>query len=136
EDIVAKNLALREEQAKISYGVVSKMTVDFYKWLQTLLVDPVIKEIREKAKECATKEIEKAIKKGYVPEDLHENVEKLIHQVFNSFLHKPTVNLKNISELPESDTIVQSIQYFFDINEEKAKNVDLYKCEYEMEKNL
>lgn len=133
EEIVSKNLALREEQAKVAYSIVADMTNEFFRWLQTLLVDPIIKDIREKARLSAQEELNKAIKKGYISKDISDNVEKLLHQAFNSFLHKPTINLKKISELPESDTIAQSIQYFFDINEDKNKDVDLYKCEYQME---
>ena len=135
EDIVSKNLALREEQARVAYSIVADMTNEFFRWLQTLLVDPIIKEIREKARISAQTELKRAIKKGYISESISDNVEKLIHQAFNLFLHKPTINLKKISELPESDTIAQSIQYFFDIEEGKSKNVDMYKCEYKMENN-
>lgn len=133
EEIVSKNLALREEQAKVAYSIVGGMTSEFFKWLQTLLVDPIIKEIREKARISAQTELQKAIKKGYISEDMKDNVEKLMHQTFNQFLHKPTVNLKKISELPESDTLAQAIQYFFDINEDKDKSINIYKCEYQME---
>lgn len=135
EEMVARNMALREEEAKIAYTIVGKMTFEFFKWLQTLLVDPIIKEIREKAKVCATSEVSKAVKKGYISAEHEEEVTKIIHQVFNAFLHKPTVNLKNISELPQADTIVQSIQYFFDLNDDST-NVNSYKCEYQMEKDI
>ncbi|NPA81935.1 MAG: glutamyl-tRNA reductase, partial [Epsilonproteobacteria bacterium] len=41
EDIVNRNKALREEQAKIAYSIIGKATMDFFKWLQTLAVDPM-----------------------------------------------------------------------------------------------
>jgi glutamyl-tRNA reductase len=129
EEIVVKNLALREEQAKVAYSIVGQMTADFFKWLQTLAVDPIIKEIRHKAKQSAMSEIEKAVKKGYIQSEMKESVEKIIHQVFNSFLHKPTVNLKNVLELDESDKIIQSLQYFFDIDDERLKNMQINKIE-------
>ncbi|MDR3346222.1 MAG: glutamyl-tRNA reductase [Campylobacteraceae bacterium] len=129
EEIVAKNLALREEQAKIAYGIVAEMTTDFFKQLQALSVDPIVKEIRNRAKESALSEINKALKKGYIPPELKDNVEKILHQAFNAFLHKPTVNLKNVSEISEADNIIQSLQYFFDIDEEHIKNLTLQKLE-------
>jgi glutamyl-tRNA reductase len=121
EEIVAKNLALREEQAKAAYGIVGEMTAEFLKQLQVLSVGPIIKEIRNQAKESALREINKAIVKGYIGVEQKENVEKILHQAFNNFLHKPTINLKNVSELTDSDNIVRSLQYFFDINEEMLK---------------
>lgn len=136
QEIVVKNMALREEQAQIAYKVVREETMEFYKWLQSLAIEPIIKEIRLKAKECAKNEIKKAQKKGYIKNSDFEEVEKIVHQVFKSFLHSPTINLKDISELPECDTVIQAIQYFFDINEDHSKNINHYKCEYIMEKEI
>ncbi|MDR2635882.1 MAG: glutamyl-tRNA reductase [Campylobacteraceae bacterium] len=127
EEIVAKNLALREEQAKIAYSIVRQMTDDFFKKLQALAVDPIIKEIRDQAKQSALNEIDKAVKKGYIQSDMRESVERIVHQSFNAFLHKPTINLKNVLELDESDKIVQSLQYFFDIKEEQLKDMSAIK---------
>lgn len=133
EEIVTKNLSMREEQARVAYSIVGNSTVEFFKWLQTLSVDPIIKELRDKAKECSEKEILRAIKKGHLPQEYKETVEKILHYAFNGFLHNPTKVLKDIAERPESDTIVQSIQEIFDINEESTKRINMYKCEYQME---
>jgi glutamyl-tRNA reductase len=129
EEIVAKNLALREDQAKVAYSIVGQMTADFFKWLQALSVDPIIKEIRSRAKQSALSEVDKAVKKGYIQQDIRQNVEKIIHQSFNVFLHKPTINLKNVLELDESDKIIQSLQYFFDIKDEQLKDISTTKFE-------
>jgi glutamyl-tRNA reductase len=135
KEIVVRNVSLREEQAQMAYGIVGRSTIEFFKWLQTLSVDPIIKEIREKAKTCALQEVSKAAKKGYIPKESEEAVMRVVHQVFNAFLHRPTKNLKAIAEQPESDTIVQAIAYFFDINEEETKQLDQYQCDYQMEKH-
>ncbi|MDR2081325.1 MAG: glutamyl-tRNA reductase [Campylobacteraceae bacterium] len=129
EEIVAKNLALREEQARIAYSIVGQMTAEFFKKLQALSVDPIIKEIRNRAKQSALNEIEKAVKKGYMKSEEKENIEKIVHQAFNAFLHKPTINLKNVLELAESDKIIQSLQYFFDIDDEQLKDMQITKFE-------
>lgn len=132
EEIVARNMSLREEQAKVAYGIVGRATMDFFKWLQSMCVDPIIKEIRDHAKTCSLQEIDKAIKKGYIPEELKEHVEKVLHHAFNSFLHTATKNLKDVAEKPEADTIVQAVQYIFNINEDQTKRMNMYKCEYQM----
>ena len=132
EEIVSKNMSLREEQAKIAYSIVGRSTMDFFKWLQSMCVDPIIKEIRDHAKECSIHELEKAIKKGYIPEELQEQVSKVLHHAFNAFLHSATKNLKDVAEKPEADTIIQAVQYIFNINEDQTKRMNLYKCEYQM----
>ncbi|MDD3343666.1 MAG: glutamyl-tRNA reductase [Sulfurospirillaceae bacterium] len=132
EEIVAKNMSMREEQAKVAYSIVGRSTMDFFKWLQSMCVEPIIKEIRDHAKCCSQQELEKAIKKGYIPETLQEQVEKVLHHAFNSFLHTATKNLKDVAERPEADTVVQAVQYIFDINEDQTKRMNMYKCEYQM----
>jgi glutamyl-tRNA reductase len=132
EEIVLRNMSLREEQAKVAYGIVGRATMEFFKWLQSMCVDPIIKEIRDHAKCCSLQELEKAIKKGYIPEELKEQVEKVLHHAFNSFLHTATKNLKDVAEKPEADTIVQAVQYIFNINEDQTKRMNMYKCEYQM----
>ena len=136
QETVAKNLALREESSKVAYAIIDQFTKEFFKWLQTLLVDPLIKEIRDKARYCSEKEVQRAVKKGYIPDEYQEQVTKIIHQAFNGFLHQPTKKLKDIAQQPQADTIVQSIQYFFDLNTDQRKSINTYKCEYQIEKDL
>jgi len=137
EEIVAKNMSLREEQAKVAFSIVGRSTMEFFKWLQALSIDPIIKELRDKAKECSQKEIKRSVKKGYIPAEYEETVEKILHCAFNAFLHTPTLKLKELAEKPEADTIVQSIQEIFEMDENSIKKLNMYKCEYHMsmEKN-
>lgn len=137
EEIVTRNLSLREEQAKVAFSIVGRFTMEFFKWLQTLSIDPIIKELRSKAKDCSMKEISRSVKKGYIPEEYEETVQKILHCAFNAFLHTPTKKLKELAEKPEADTLVQSIQEIFDMDEDSIKKLNMYKCEYhmEMEKN-
>jgi glutamyl-tRNA reductase len=127
QDIVNKNLALREEQAKVAFSIIGKYTIEFFKWLQTLDINPIIKDIRIKAKECISKEVSRSIAKGFIPKEYEENLEKSIESAFNKFLHSPTVNLKKISEKPMADSVIDSIKIVFDL--EEAKLLDKYKCE-------
>ncbi|NLC27362.1 MAG: glutamyl-tRNA reductase [Campylobacteraceae bacterium] len=133
KEIVTKNMALREDQAQKAYMIVSRSTKEFFKWLQALSVDPLIKEIREKAKTCALNEVAKASKKGYIPKGSEDAVVRVVHQVFNSFLHLPTKNLKAAADQPEAENIVRAIQYFFNIRDEDEKYSDKHTCEYHME---
>jgi glutamyl-tRNA reductase len=92
--------------------------------------------MRKMAKECSLKEIDRAIKKGYLPKEQKEQVEKILHSAFNNFLHKPTKQLKSIAQNPEGDMIIQSVQYFFDMQDISTENLNRYKCEYSLDKGL
>ncbi len=134
--IMDENIKQREESAEAAYKIVAKFTEDFFKWLQTLSVDPLIKEIRAMAKECSMNEIQKAIKKGYIDPSVEDQVAKILHQAFNTFLHQPTLKLKNIAEQPQADTVVQSMQLVFGLNSKQRKALNTYKCDYQIEKDL
>ncbi|WP_169973898.1 MULTISPECIES: glutamyl-tRNA reductase [unclassified Campylobacter] len=115
KEIVSRNLALREEQAQIAYTIVGRNTTHFFRHLRELAITPVIKGIREQAKECAQKELEKAIKKGYLKHSDHDEAYKLIHQVFKAFLHAPTMKLKSLADDSNSENIIKFTKNVFDI---------------------
>jgi len=87
KNIVEKTIAFREAQAKEAYKIVGKFTKEFFSWLQTLSIEPIIREIRERAKEISKEELQKALKKGFVPKEAEGNVYKLLHKIFNRFLN-------------------------------------------------
>lgn len=129
QDIINNNLSLRDEQAKIAYRVVGKFTVDFYKWLQSLSIEPLIKSMRKDVDISIKKELHRCIKKGYIKKEEKKNIEKIMKNAFNKFLHKPTINLKKISEEPMADTIIESMKFIFN-SDKDIQMVNKYKCEH------
>ncbi|WP_122862811.1 glutamyl-tRNA reductase [Campylobacter showae] len=118
QEIVNKNLAMREEQAQIAYGIVGRNTAAFFQMLRELAVTPLIKGIREQAKECAQRELAKALKKGYLKHSDKEEAYRLIHQVFRAFLHAPTINLKNLAGTAGSEAQLRAVGKIFDVAEQ------------------
>jgi glutamyl-tRNA reductase len=132
QDIVEQNQSLRAEQARAAYSLVGSYTMDFFKWISTLSVDPIIKELREKAQTIAEKEVKNAVKKGFIPKEQEEELAKLLHSAFKKFMHEPTVNLKALANSPRLDTVVESLKYLHNLSDD-AKIMDSYKCEYHVE---
>ncbi|MBE2983777.1 glutamyl-tRNA reductase [Campylobacter sp. RM9344] len=130
EEIVMKNLALREEQAQLAYSIVGQSTNEFLKFLKDNISIPVIKAVREQAKICAKNELEKAIKKGYLKNSDHDEAQRLIHQVFKAFLHLPTVNLKTISTRKDAQDIADAMKFVFGITSDENESLKI-----DMEKN-
>ncbi|RDU67726.1 hypothetical protein CQA53_01295 [Helicobacter didelphidarum] len=126
-----QHIHLREESAREAMGIVGKFTLDFSHWLSSLGVDPLIKTMRTQAKQASLKEINRAIKKGFIPEALRDNVTKLAHSIFNEFLHAPTIKLKSMAEDENSDAILESIANLFGTQDRILLN--RYKCEYDNE---
>jgi len=135
QEIVNTNLSMRREQASKAYEIVGRYTIDFFKWLQTLMIEPLIKDIRERARESALREVERAVKKGFIPPETRNNVEKLVHNAFNNFLHTPTKKLREVAEQPRADTVIEAMKYVFNIDTE-VKMIDKYKCEFIMKDDV
>jgi glutamyl-tRNA reductase len=116
--IVDDNMALRASQAKEAYFIVGSMTTEFYNWLNTLSVEPVIKELHSKSDEIIEKKIQSAIKKHFIRKEDEENIKKLCQTVMAEFLHNPTKKLKNLSNSHEGDVVLGTTQNLFGLTKE------------------
>ncbi|TLD90661.1 glutamyl-tRNA reductase [Helicobacter sp. MIT 03-1614] len=128
EEIVQEHKNAREDSAKKAQKILERYSVEFFKWLQTLGIDPIIKHIRYLAKQSALKELDRAVKKGFLPASYQQNVEKILHGAFNTFLHQPTIRLKQASENPQGDPIIEAMKNVFDISDDVVM-LNGYKCE-------
>jgi glutamyl-tRNA reductase len=126
KDIVQSNIGQRADEAKIAYTIVGHWTIEFFKWINTLSVDPLIKSLREKAYQSSEMEISKAIKKGVFSKEQEEMLKMLMHSTFKKFLHEPTVNLKGLSSSPKLESVAEAIKYLFELGDE-ANVLDSYK---------
>jgi len=116
--IVDENMALRASQAKEAYSIVGSMTTEFYNWLNTLSVEPVIKHLHEKSEEIIARKLRNAIKKHFIRPEDQENIKKLCQTVMSEFLHQPTVKLKNVSNSHEGDVVLGTTQNLFGLKED------------------
>jgi len=115
--IVDDNMALRASQAKEAYAIVGTMTTEFYNWLNTLSVEPAIKNLHLKSDEIINKKLQNAIKKHFIRAEDQENIKKLCQTVMSEFLHQPTVKLKNVSNSHDGDVVFGAVQNLFELQE-------------------
>lgn len=113
-EIVKKNMQFKDEEAKIAFSVVAKMVNEFYKDLNVIQVTPIIKAMRFRAQDIINKELNIAIKKGYLKNSDNEEALKFAKQVMKSYLHDITIRLKNIDEVGWQ---TESLNYIFDVKE-------------------
>ena len=116
------NHVLREEQAVRAAEVVEKYREDFYAWLKALSIEPVIKQMYKDVDEAIEIEIQRAIKKGFVPADAEENMRKMAELMFKRFLHNPTQHLRDSSKETKNENYIESVKQMFNIDTE---NIDL-----------
>ncbi len=129
QKISNSNHALREEQALVATELVDRYEEDFFKWLQALSIEPVIKGLREQAKEAICSELDRAISKGFVSSENRDNMKKMATQMFNKFLHNSTQKMRQSTKDKDGASIIEAIQSIFEIN---TDNIDpkQYKNEH------
>ena len=131
KNIVSENLALREDEAKLCYSIIGRYTIEFFEWLQSLSVEPFIKGIYEKAMLCAKDETGRVMEKGFIPKEYEEQALKMNEQVLKRFLHDMSQRMRKMSMNVESDTLIESMKYLFDHDDDAVKDVpNTYKCEH------
>jgi len=124
-----ENYALKQEQANRAVTIVETYRDEFYKWLRALSIEPVIKGMRLQAKSAIELELERAMKKKFVPREYEENMRKMAEQMFNRFLHDATQNLRRCSSETSSGKQVEAIKDLFEILTDE-KNAKKYKKEH------
>ncbi len=132
QDIVNENMALRAESAKKAYLIVSNMSKEFFDWLRTLGVEPVLKHLHLNGDDIIQKKLQNAIKKGYINSDDEENIKKLCQTVMAEFLHLPSVKLKEVSKSMEGDIVLGTVQNIFGLKDD-TNMLNKYKCDHAME---
>ncbi len=127
--ISQNNHALREEQAVRAAEIVEKYKEEFYAWLRALSIEPVIKQMREHVSEAIDAEMQRAIKKGFVPAEAEANMRKMAEQMFKRFLHEPTQNLRHSSTEKKNANCIEAVRKMFNIDTE---NIDFkqYKADH------
>ena len=129
QDIVNENMSLRAEQAKMAYSIVSRMSMEFFEWLKSLEIEPVVKNLYLKGEEIIDKKVRNAIKKGFIKADEEENIRKLCQTVITEYLHNPSKQLKDISKNMECDVVVGTVQNMFGLNSDSNLS-NKYKCDH------
>jgi glutamyl-tRNA reductase len=117
--IVDETLELRASQAKQAFHIVSDMTNQFYIWLKTLSVEPLIKELYLHSDTIIQKKLSNALKKHFVNQEDEENIKKLCQSVMAEFLHTPVKQLRDVAHSNECDSIINTTQDLFNISEEQ-----------------
>jgi len=108
--IVDENKSLRENEARKAHGIVGRSVVEFFEWLDTLNVEPMIKEIYQKAYKVAEIESSRAVKKGFIPKEYEAEVRKMAEQTLKRFLHDMITQMRENSTEPKSDTMSGMMQ--------------------------
>ena len=125
QEIVDANRSQREQHVRQAHAIIGRSVVEFYEWLDTLNVEPMIKEIYIKAYKSANEEAQRAIKKGFIPKEYEKQAQKMAQQAIKRFLHDMTKKMREASHEAKSDSTAGVMQYI--LNDEHDNIPDKYK---------
>jgi len=129
QNISASNHAMRQEQALKANEIVDRYRDEFYKWLRALSVEPIIKGMREQVRDSIDIELKRAIDKKFIPKEYEDNIKKMAEQMFNRFLHRPTVRMRQSSREKEGVSSMDSLRDIFNVNMDNI-NFKKYKKDH------
>ncbi len=127
KSIVEENKGIKEDEARKAHGVVGRSVVEFFEWLDALNVEPMIKDIYQKAYKTAEIEAKRAIDKGYLPKEYAEQAQKMAEQTLKRFLHDMTSKMREVTHEPKSDSVSGVMQML--ANSENDNIPDRFKNE-------
>lgn len=125
KNVVDANKAQREQDVRKAHGIVGRSVVAFYEWLDALNVEPMIKEIYIKAQKAVELEMERALKKGFLPQEYSYEAQKMANQAIKRFLHDMTKKMREVSTEAKSDSMSGAMQYM--LNSQRDNIPDKYK---------
>jgi glutamyl-tRNA reductase len=128
KEIVSENIALREDEAKLSYVIIRRHVTLFFEWLKTLSVEPLIKSMYLKASEAAEQESNRVIENGYIPKEYEYAVQKATLQALKRFLHPFAERMRDGSDAMRIDTLIESMSFL--MNEEAGEELSQSTCTF------
>ncbi|WP_457605518.1 glutamyl-tRNA reductase [Nitratifractor sp.] len=116
QEISKSNHALRQEQAYRAAEIVRRYREEFFLWLQALSVEPVIKRMRQAIDRVVDDEVERTLRKGFLPREYEANLRHAMKQAFDKYLHEPTKAMRAISKESEGSSAIEAIKRVFGID--------------------
>lgn len=128
KEIVSENIALREDEAKLSYVIIRRHVVGFFEWLKTLSVEPLIKNMYLRASDAALRESIRVIDSGYIPREYEQAVHKATIQALKRFLHPFAERMRDGSDPMRIDALIESMSFL--MNQEEGDDLSQNSCTY------
>jgi glutamyl-tRNA reductase len=99
EEIVLRNIGLRQNETEQAYAIVREQAGRFRSWLAALEVVPAITELRAQAEQIRRSELERMDGRWeHLTAGDRERLDQLTRSMLNKLLHRPTVRLKELAE--------------------------------------
>ena len=122
KDIVSANIAMREDEARASFVLISRHTAAFFEWLKALSIEPLIKNIYMRAYESAQAETVRVIENNFLPREYEEVLHKATTQALKRFLHPITEQMRSHSDPMRTDALLEALSFLMNDDQNFLKS--------------
>ena len=121
--VIEGTLEKRRLEVPFAEAIIREGLHEFWNWYRALEVVPLIRELRDRAEQIRTQEVERTLRslQHLSPED-REAVETLTRQLLAKLLHQPTVKLREAAATGQNAEIVDAARYLFELDRPKGGN--------------
>lgn len=99
-------------------GIVAEEAAEFSAWLNAIEVEPTIRALRQRADDVRVAELDRLGRRlSRLDDDQREAVEAVTRGLVNTFLHEPTVRLKELADAGGADVAAEVLRDLFDLDD-------------------
>jgi len=103
---------------QIATGIVDDEAGLFSAWLSAIEVEPTIRALRSRADRVRESEVQRLARRlAALDDDQRDAVDALLRGVLNTFLHEPTIRLKELADAGGADVAADVLRELFDLDE-------------------
>ena len=117
EEVVARNLAGRKEEAVKAERIVEEEAIKFENWLESLAVVPTIKGLQTKLESIREGELKRTLSHLELTPEQNQALETMTRTMMKKILHDPALLLKRNFKNPDNRTkYLDAAQRLFGLN--------------------
>jgi glutamyl-tRNA reductase len=118
KEVVQENLAQRRGEAVKAQAIVEEESVNFFRWLDSLEVQPTIVELYRRAENIADKEWERTMKRLCLDPKSEEAVSLMLRAVIKKLHHDPVAFLQSRAHEASGPGDVALLRRIFNLDKE------------------
>ncbi len=123
QNVVDKNLEKRRKEAVKANKIVEEEITNFFHWLNTRFVVPVIMALKRRGEMIEHTELEEAFNKlGELSEHERKVISTLAHTIVNQLLREPIINLKRYALTNHGHLYTETLRNLFNLEIEESKS--------------
>ena len=118
QNVVNANMEERQKEAENAMEIIKQEVTKFNTWFSTLDAVPTIVEMRNRAEDMRTLEVDKTLKNmDHLSSEDKEAIQQLTQALVNKILHKPTINLKKKTQSQDGHIYLKAIRDLFHLDD-------------------